>query len=108
MLTYGLLAAAILCEVAGTLSLRASEGFSKPGYTLIFVIGYVIAFSLLALVLQRGLPVSKSYAIWAGVGVGLVAALSVPIFGESISAVQLAGLALVIGGVLAIELGGAQ
>src|SRR5687768_16728196 len=106
MVTYGLLAAAILCEVAGTLSLRASEGFSKPGYTLTFVVGYVVAFSLLAVVLQRGLPVSESYAIWAGVGVALVAALSVPIFGESISVVQMVGFALVIGGVVAIELGG--
>jgi len=102
------LAAAILCEVAGTLSLRASQGFSKPAYTLIFVVGYLVAFSLLAVVLQRGLPVSKSYAIWAGTGVGLVAALSVPIFGESISAVQAGGFALVIGGVVAIELGGAH
>ena len=105
-MTYGLLAVAILCEVAGTLSLRASEGFSKPAYTVTFVVGYVVAFSLLAVVLQRGMPVSNSYAIWAGTGVALVAALSVPIFGESISAIQLAGFALVIAGVVAIELGG--
>lgn len=105
-MTYLLLAAAILTEVAGTLSLRASEGFSKPAFTVIFVLGYVIAFTLLAVVLNRGLPLSVTYAIWAGTGVALVAALSVPIFGEAISGVQLIGFGLVIGGVVAIELGG--
>jgi small multidrug resistance pump len=107
-MTYVLLAAAILCEVAGTLSLRASEGFSKPAYAITFVVGYLIAFTLLAIVLNRGLPVSVTYALWAGTGVALVAALSVPIFGESISGLQVAGFVLVIGGVVAIELGGAH
>ena len=73
---------------------------------MIFVVGYLIAFSLLAIVLDRGLPVSISYAIWAGAGVALVALLSVPIFGEAISDLQAAGFALVIAGVVAIEVGG--
>lgn len=105
-MTYALLIGAILCEVAGTLSLRASEGFSRPLPTVTFVVGYLVAFTLLAIVLNRGLPVSVAYAIWAGTGVALVAGLSVPIFGESISEWQLVGFALVICGVVAIELGG--
>jgi small multidrug resistance pump len=56
-------------------------------------------------VLNRGLPVSISYAIWAGTGVALVALLSVPIFGETVSVLQAFGFALVIAGVVAIELG---
>ena len=65
------LALAIVAEVIGTSALKATEGFTRPGPTLIVVIGYGIAFYLLSLVL-RTLPVGVAYAIWAGMGIVLV------------------------------------
>ncbi|MGX6449002.1 DMT family transporter [Patulibacter sp. S7RM1-6] len=105
---YVFLAGAIGSEIAATLSLRASEGFSKLPFAVVVVLGYVAAFALLSAALQRGVPLSVGYGIWAAAGVALVALLSVPLFGETITVVQAGGLALVIAGVAAIELGAAH
>jgi small multidrug resistance pump len=105
---YIFLAGAIACEVVATLCLRASEGLSKPLFAVLIVLGYVAAFSLLLLALDQDIPLGVAYAIWAAVGVALVAVLSLPLFGETLSAVQVGGLVLVIGGVVAIEAGGAH
>jgi small multidrug resistance pump len=105
---YVFLVGAILSEVVATLSLRASEGFSKPPYTIVVVVGYCVAFALLSFALERDIPLGVAYGIWAAAGVALVAVLSVPLFAETLSAVQGVGLALVIAGVVALETGGAH
>ena len=66
---WAMLALAIVLEVTGTLSMRASEGFSRLGFTMLTVAGYLGAFTLLGLVLKHGLPVGVVYGIWAGAGV---------------------------------------
>lgn len=105
---YLFLAGAILSEVVATLSLRASDGFRQPAYVAILVVGYLASFALLSAALGRGVPLGLAYGIWAAIGVALVAVLSIPLFGESLTAVQVAGLALVIAGVVALELGAAE
>lgn len=105
---YVFLGAAICAEVVATLSLRASDGFAKAPYAIVVVIGYIAAFALLAMALQRNLPLGVAYGIWAAIGVAAVALLSVPLFGESLSVVQAAGLVLVMLGVFALEAGGSH
>jgi small multidrug resistance pump len=104
-MAYVFLAAAIGAEVVGTLCLRASEGLSKPPFVAVVITGYVAAFILLSLALDRGLPLGVAYGIWAAAGVASVAVLSVPLFGESLSALQVGGLVLVVLGVFALEIG---
>jgi small multidrug resistance pump len=105
---YLFLAGAIFSEVIATLSLRASEGFRKPLFVGVLVVGYLASFALLSASLQRGVPLGLAYGIWAAIGVALVAVLSIPLFGESLTGVQVAGLVLVIMGVVALELGAAD
>lgn len=102
---YLFLAGAICAEVMATLSLRASEGFSKLGFTILVAVGYIVAFTLLSFGLERGLHLGIAYGIWAAAGVAAVAILSWPLFGEALSALQIGGLMLVIAGVFALELG---
>ena len=105
---YVFLAAAIAAEVIATLCLRASEGLSRAGFVVVVVIGYLAAFGLLSQVLVRDVPLGVAYGIWAAVGVAAVAVLSIPLFGESLSAIQLGGLGLVLVGIVALEAGGAH
>lgn len=105
-MAYLFLTLAITTEVVATISLRASEGFTRPGFAVIVVAGYIAAFLFLSMALERGLPLGIAYGIWAAAGVAAVAILSVPIFGETITTLQAGGIALVIAGVTAIELGG--
>ncbi|GAA4865607.1 multidrug efflux SMR transporter [Saccharopolyspora cebuensis] len=107
-MAYLLLAVAIVSEVFATISLKYSEGFSKPLPTVFVVIGYVAAFSALAYVLKLGLPIGVAYAIWAGAGVALVAIVGALFLGETITAVQIGGILMIVGGVVALELGGAH
>lgn len=102
-MTWILLAGAILSEVGGTLSLKASEGFTKPLPSVLVVIGYTIAFVLLALVLKRGASVGVVYAIWAGVGVALVAIFGRLVFGDPLPFAAVIGILLIIGGVVMVE-----
>ncbi len=105
---YVFLAGAIASEVVATLSLRASEGFSRLGFAAVVVVGYVVAFVLLSLTLTRGVPLGVAYGIWAAVGVAALAVLSIPLFGEGLSAIQVGGLVLVVLGVVALEAGGSH
>lgn len=107
-MAYLFLTAAICAEVSGTLSLRASEGFSRLPYAVVVVVGYLASIMFLNFALQRGMPLGIAYGIWAATGVAAVAVLSVPIFGETISTLQAGGLVLVVLGVFALEIGGAH
>lgn len=104
---YGLLAAAIAAEVAGTTAMKYSEGFTRLWPSLLTVAGYLLAFTLLAQTLKT-LSVGTAYAIWAGVGTAAVAAIGMLFLGESTSLAKLTGIALVIVGVVVLTLGGAH
>ncbi|WNO75283.1 DMT family transporter [Streptomyces sp. AM8-1-1] len=104
---YGLLAAAIVAEVAGTTAMKYSDGFTKLWPSVLTVLGYVIAFSLLAQTLKT-MSVGTAYAIWAGIGTAAVAAIGMIFLGESTSLVKIGGILLVIAGVVVLNLGGAH
>ncbi|MBA2948341.1 DMT family transporter [Streptomyces himalayensis] len=104
---YGLLAAAIAAEVAGTTAMKYSEGFSRLWPSLATVAGYLVAFALLAQTLKT-LEVGTAYAIWAGAGTAVIAAIGMVFLGETMTAAKVAGIALVIAGVVLLNLGGAH
>ncbi|MFJ6698492.1 DMT family transporter [Streptomyces sp. NPDC091272] len=104
---YVLLAAAIAAEVAGTTAMKYSDGFSRLWPSLITVAGYLVAFGLLAQTL-KSIEVGTAYAIWAGIGTAAVAAIGMLFLGETANAVKLAGIVLVIAGVVLLNLGGAH
>ena len=99
------LATAILSEVAATLSLRVASTGRHAWYTLV-VTGYVTAFVLLSLALADGLALGVAYGIWAAAGVALTAVASRFFFREPLTPLMSCGIALIIAGVLLIELGG--
>ncbi|WP_216215240.1 DMT family transporter [Amycolatopsis aidingensis] len=100
-----LLGSAILLEVVATLALRAMDGFSHPWWLIAVVAGYGGAFVLVAKVLAAGMPVGVAYGIWAASGVALTAVAGAAIFGDDLTWPITAGIALVIGGVLLVEIG---
>ncbi|MDI3404861.1 DMT family transporter [Streptomyces cavernicola] len=104
---YGLLAAAIAAEVAGTTAMKYSEGFTRLWPSLATLAGYLLAFTLLAQTLKT-MQVGTAYAIWAGVGTAAVAVIGILFLGESTSLAKIAGIALVIVGVVLLNLGGAH
>lgn len=103
MKTWLLLLAAIAAEVTATTALKASQGFTRLLPSLVVVAGYGLAFWLLALTL-RVLPVGVAYAIWSGLGTALIVLIAWLIYGQTMDAWGLLGLALIVAGVLVLNL----
>ena len=97
------LAIAIVAEVIATSALKASDGFSRLAPSIVVVVGYAIAFSCLSLTL-RTIPVGVAYAIWSGVGIVLIALVGYFSFNQALDAPALIGMALILAGVLVINL----
>jgi small multidrug resistance pump len=102
-----LLAIAIVTEVAATVSLRLANGFTNPLPSVVVVIGYGISFWMLALVLHK-LPIGLTYAVWSAAGTALIAAIGIVAFGEGATTLKLASLALIIMGVVGLNLAGSH
>ncbi|MFD3685311.1 DMT family transporter [Nocardiopsis sp. NPDC058631] len=102
------LVGAITAEVVATTSLKLSEGFTRLVPSVVVVVGYVAAFTMLSQSLTRGMDLGVAYGVWAAAGIALVAAIGALFLGESLTWVQVGGIALIIGGVMALELGGGR
>ncbi|MBB1274762.1 MULTISPECIES: multidrug efflux SMR transporter [Psychromonas] len=100
---YWYLAIAIVSEVIATLALKASDGFSQTFYSVICVVGYIAAFYFLSLVL-KSVPVGIAYAIWAGMGIILVAAISAIIYKQIPDLPAIIGMGLILAGVAVMNL----
>ena len=101
------LIAAIFFEVAGTTSMKFSDGFTKPIPSLLMVVFYVLCFGTFALAVKR-LDISTSYAIWAGLGTAIIATIGILWLHEPINALKLVSIALIVIGVVGINLSGAH
>lgn len=101
-MSYLYLAIAIVAEVVGTSALKATEGFTRLLPSLVVVIGYGTAFYFLSLTLKV-IPVGIAYAIWSGVGVALITLIGWVLFKQRLDAPALAGLALIVAGVVVIH-----
>ncbi|HEX8386115.1 MAG TPA: multidrug efflux SMR transporter [Rubricoccaceae bacterium] len=99
------LALAIAFEVAGTAAMKLSDGFRKPGWALAMFVAYTVCFALVTLAIRR-IELGVAYAVWAGVGTAVVAVLGVAVFGEPVTALKVAGVLLIVLGVVALNLGG--
>lgn len=102
MKSWIFLAVAIVAEVIGTTALKASAGFSKPWPSVLVVVGYGIAFYLLALTL-RTIPVGVAYAVWSGAGIVLITAVAWLLFGQKLDPPALVGMGLIIAGVIVLN-----
>jgi small multidrug resistance pump len=97
------LALAIVSEVVGTSTLKAAEGFSRAGPTLVVAVSYGISFYCLSIVL-RSLPVGVAYAIWSGAGIALITLAAWLFYGQAPDLPAIAGMALIVAGVVVINL----
>ena len=100
---YVYLSVAILAEVTATSLMKLSDGFTRPLFAAATGVGYVVAFYCLSLTL-RTLPTGIAYAIWSGVGIVLITTIAWLFQGQKLDLAAVAGMALVITGVLVMTL----
>ncbi|WP_432478948.1 DMT family transporter [Nocardioides sp. GXQ0305] len=102
-----LLLLAIVVEVFATALLPRTDGFTDPLWSVVVVAGYVVSIGLLAVVV-RTLPVSTTYAVWAGLGTALVAVVGYLFLGEQMGWLKGVSLGLIVLGVVGLNLAGAH
>ncbi len=99
---YWYLTIAIVAEVIATNALKASEEFTKLGPIILVIVGYGIAFYFLSLVLKT-IPIGIAYAIWAGLGIVLVAIVAAVVFKQIPDLPAIIGMILIISGVVVMN-----
>ncbi|MGG1660768.1 DMT family transporter [Brevibacillus sp. NRS-1366] len=95
---------AILLEVAGTTSMKLSDGLSKPIPSVMMFIFYVLCFSSLSMALKE-MEVGTAYAIWSGLGTAIVAVIGVIVFKDAFTVKKVIAVSLIIAGCVLLNLG---
>ena len=104
---YLILGLAIGAEVTATLALKAAEGLTRPGPTVIVALGYGTALWLMSTSMDM-LPIGVVYAIWAGVGMVGAALGGALLFGEAVNATMILGIAVIALGVTILAIAQSQ
>jgi quaternary ammonium compound-resistance protein SugE len=97
-----ILAGAGLLEIVWSISMKASEGYTRLPYTALTIVAAGLSFWLLGLALKT-LPVGTAYAVWTGIGAVGAAILGIALFGESANLARLGCIALIVLGILGLK-----
>lgn len=103
MNSWILLALAILLEVAGTTSMKLSDGMQKIFPTVMIFVFYAMAFTLMPFIMKK-IEMSTVYAIWTGAGTVMVTFIGIAYFSESSNLLKLGSIALIGFGVIGLHM----
>ena len=102
MIGYGSLALAIVSEVAGSTFLQKSQQMSRIAPTITMLVFYLASLFFLSYALKT-IPLGIAYAIWAGVGIVLTAAVGIVVFGQMLDLAAVLGISLIAAGIAVIQ-----
>ncbi|MGH3498390.1 MAG: DMT family transporter [Nocardioidaceae bacterium] len=94
-----------LLETGFAVCLKLSHGFSRIGPTVLFAVFALASFGLLTLALKN-LEVGPAYAAWTGIGAAGAVLVGIIWLGEPASILKMASIALVLAGVVGLQLSG--
>ena len=100
---WGVLVLAGLFEIVWAIGLKYTDGFSRLWPSVLTIAGMAISLLLLAQAM-KSLPVGTAYAVWVGIGAVGTATLAVVLFGEPVTAMRVAGIGLILAGIIALRL----
>lgn len=95
------LTGAIVLEVAGTISMKMSQGFTRMLPSVLLFVFYGGAFGCLSFAL-RSIDVSVAYGIWSALGLVIVSAIGILVLNEGAGAFKLASIAVIVAGVIGL------
>ncbi|MEL0110650.1 MAG: multidrug efflux SMR transporter [Rickettsiales bacterium] len=101
-----ILGLAIGLEVAGTISMKLSDGFSKLVPSILIFVFYAASFAALTFTLKK-IEISVAYAVWSGVGTALIATIGILYFKEAATTLKFVSLFLIVAGVVGLKIGSA-
>ena len=102
-LAWLLLMAAGVLEIVWSVSMKASNGFTRHGFTAVTLVAAWVSFALLGLAMKQ-LPVGTAYAVWTGIGAVGAAVLGMLFFGEPATPARIGCMGLIVSGILGLKL----
>jgi small multidrug resistance pump len=105
-MSWILLIVAIILEVAGTTSMKLSEGFTKIVPSILIAVFYGLSLAALAFTLKK-IDVGVAYAVWSGLGTALIATVGILWFKEPLTAIKMISIGFIIIGVVGLNFSGA-
>ena len=103
-MAYIFLVLTIISEIVGAISTRYSDGFRKRVPSIVTVVAIIASYYFFAISLIHGMNIGIGYTIWSGLGVTCVALYGIVVFKESLTKVQILGIAFIIAGVACLQL----
>jgi len=107
MYAWLILTLAIVFEVLGTSSLKFAEGFTKPLPSFLSLVFYGLSLWCVSLAL-RDIELSIAYAVWAGMGLTLIALVGVVYFDEQVTALKTVSFLFILLGVVGLHVSSGQ
>ena len=89
-------------EVFWSTFMKLSEGFTRPLYTVLTLIGLALSFLFLSQA-TRVLPLGTAYAIWTGIGAGGAVVVGIVIFKEPVTALRMVFVVLLLPGIIGLK-----
>ena len=99
-----LLLLAALAEVAWAIGLKYTHGFTRLWPSVWTALAMIVSMLCLAWA-ARSLAIGTAYAVWTGIGAAGTALLGVYLFNEPLTVSRMAGVALIVCGVLLLKAG---
>lgn len=89
-------------EVFWSTFMKLSEGFTRPLYTVLTLIGLALSFLFLSQA-TRVLPLGTAYAIWTGIGAVGAVVVGIVIFKEPVTALRMVFVVLLLTGIIGLK-----
>lgn len=102
-LAWVLLIVSGLLDVVWAVSMKYSQGYTRPGWSLLSLATLAAFVWLLGRALQA-LPLGNAYAVWTGVGAVGSVLMGVWLFGEAITPLRLGFIALIVAGIVGLKM----
>ncbi|MBQ3103308.1 MAG: multidrug efflux SMR transporter [Oscillospiraceae bacterium] len=92
-----------LTEVFWATFLKLSEGFTRPLYSLVTVVGMIASFLLLSQA-TKTLPLGTAYGIWTGIGALGAVVVGIVLFREPVSFGRIFFAAVLLVGIIGLKI----
>lgn len=92
-----------LFEIVWSYAMKLSEGFTRPGPSVLTVAAMLVSFGLLAWAM-RSLPLGTAYTVWTGVGAVGAFIVGIALLGEAASPMRIVAALLIVAGLVLMKL----
>ena len=91
-----------LLEIVWAYTMKRSQGFTRPGASIVTLLAMLASFGLLS-ASMRTLPLGTAYTIWTGIGAVGAFVVGVVVLGESVNTARVLAAVLIVSGLILMK-----